>query len=388
MKKVIDLINKEKKLIIGALSGTSVDAVDVVLAEIKGNGESTEVNVLNFDSIPISPDIKDFILKNSDSSTASLRDISQLNFLIGNVFADSILKFLEKNGIKGRDIDLIGSHGQTIHHIPKPEDLFGYNIKSTLQIGDPSVIANKTGITTVGDFRVADMALGGEGAPLVPFLDDILFRSTDRNILLINIGGISNITFLPKSGSPSAFDTGPGNMLIDRLMKEFYDKPYDENGETASRGKLNERLFENLRKFDNYYNAAPPKSTGREFYGESFIEYIISVAHDVSDEDIIRTVTEYTAYTIHYNVDAFTKSMPDEILVSGGGANNKFLMGLLKEYFSVDVKPLEHNGITPDNKEAVLFAVLANETINGNPSNVPSISGAERPAILGKICLV
>lgn len=388
MKKYIDLINKEKKLIIGALSGTSVDAVDVVLAEIKGNGESTEISILNFDSFPIPRDIKDFVLENSDNNTASLRNISQLNFLLGNLFADKILDFLKNNDLNAKDIDLIGSHGQTVHHIPKPEDLFGYNIKSTLQISDPSVIANKTGIITIGDFRTADMALGGQGAPLVPYLDYILFKSSEKKRLLINIGGISNVTFIPKDGEPTAFDTGPGNMVIDRLMKEFFDKPFDDNGSIAASGKVNEKLFENLKRFDNYYNAEPPKSTGREFYGESFVEYIISVAHDVSNEDIIRTVTDYTAFTIHYNVDKFVKVKPDEILVSGGGANNKFLMGVLKEYFGVEVKPLEENGITPDNKEAVLFAFLANETINGNPSNVPGISGAERPAVLGKICLV
>jgi anhydro-N-acetylmuramic acid kinase len=388
MKKVIDLINKEKKLIIGALSGTSVDAVDVVLAEVNGSGTDTKVNVLYFDSLPISPEFKEFVLVNSDNSTASLRNISQLNFLIGNLFADSILDFLKKNNISADKIDVIGSHGQTIHHVPKPEDLFGYDIKSTLQIGDPSVIANMTGIITVGDFRTADMALGGEGAPLVPYLDYILFRSNTADRLLVNIGGISNISYIPMDGDMSAFDTGPGNMVIDRLMKEFYGKPFDENGEVAAVGRLNEKLFDNLKKFDNYYNASPPKSTGREFYGESFIDYILSVAHDVSDEDIIRTVTDYTAFTIYYNVKKFIGKTPEEILVSGGGAKNRFLMGLLKEYFGVEVKPLEQNGITPDNKEAVLFAVLANETINGNPSNVPAVSGAERPAILGKICLV
>jgi anhydro-N-acetylmuramic acid kinase len=172
-------------------------------------------------------------------------------------------------------------------------------------------------------------------------------------------------------------------------MKEFYDKPYDENGVTASKGKLQQKLLDDILKFDNYYNRKPPKSTGREFYGESLVDYILSIAHGVSDEDVIRTVTNYTAYTIHYNLVEFIRAKPDEILVSGGGANNDFLMGLTKDYFiDADVKPLNEGGINSDNKEAVLFAVLANETINGNPANVPSVSGAERSAILGKICLV
>jgi anhydro-N-acetylmuramic acid kinase len=406
MKKGIELINsiinKDKKLIIGILSGTSVDAVDVVLTEVEESGTSTKVSVLNFDSFPISTEIKDYVLKSSNKDTGTVEDVCKLNFLIGNLFADSVNKFLSKHGIKNKDVDLIGSHGQTIYHIPAEEELHGYPIRSTLQVGDPSVIANKTGIVTIGDFRTADMALGGQGAPLVPYLDFVLFRSSDMTRLLINIGGISNVTYLPKSidsesrdsknsgiNSITAFDTGPGNMVIDSLMKEFYDKTYDEDGATAANGKLQQKLLDDILKFDNYYNRNPPKSTGREFYGESFIEYILSIAHGVSDEDVIRTVTDYTAYTIHYGVSEFINGKPDEILVSGGGANNKFLMGLIKDYFiDADVKPLAQDGINSENKEAVLFAVLANETIHGNPANVPSVSGAERSTILGKICLV
>lgn len=395
MKKVIDLINKEQKLIIGVLSGTSVDAVDVVLTEMQGSGTNTKLSVLNFDSFPIPPEIKDYVLKSSNKDTGTVEDVCKLNFLIGNLFADSVNNFLSKHGLNNSDIDLIGSHGQTLYHIPGNEELYGYKTRSTLQVGDPSVIANKTGIITVGDFRTADMALGGEGAPLVPYLDYVLFRSSDRNRLLINIGGISNVTYLSKGGelnNVTAFDTGPGNMAIDRLMKEFYDKPYDENGSIAASGNIQQKLLDNILRFDNYYNRKPPKSTGREFYGEGFVEYILSVASGVSDEDVIRTVTDYTAYTIHYNVSNFIDGSPkeiNEILVSGGGANNDFLMGLLKEYFSgADVKPLDEGGINTDNKEAVLFAVLANEAIHGNPANVPSVSGAERSVVLGKICLV
>ena len=392
MKKVIDLINRDKKLIIGVLSGTSVDAVDIALTEVIGSGADTKVSVVKFDSIPIPQDIKQYVLRASNKESGTVADVCKLNALIGNLFADSINNFLSANGIDKKDVDLIGSHGQTLYHIPQEEELHGYKFKSTLQVGDPSVIANKTGITTVGDFRTADMALGGEGAPLVPFLDYVLFKSDTKNRLLVNIGGIANVTFLPKNGeidSVTAFDSGPGNMVIDRLMMEFYDKPYDENGVTASDGKIQQKLFDDVLKFDNYYNRKPPKSTGREFYGESFIEYIVSVAHGISDEDVIRTMTQYTAYTIHYNVKEFINGKPDEVLVSGGGANNPFLMGLIKEYFfDAEVKPLELNGINPDNKEAVLFAVLANEAIHGNYANLPLVSGAEKKTVLGKICLV
>ena len=186
MKKVIDLINRDKKLIIGVLSGTSVDAVDIALTEVIGSGADTKVSVVKFDSIPIPQDIKQYILRASNKESGTVADVCKLNALIGNLFADSINNFLAGNGIDKKDVDLIGSHGQTLYHIPQEEELHGYKFKSTLQVGDPSVIANKTGITTVGDFRTADMALGGEGAPLVPFLDYVLFKSDTKNRLLVN----------------------------------------------------------------------------------------------------------------------------------------------------------------------------------------------------------
>ena len=391
MKKVTDLIGKKNRRIIGAISGTSIDAVDLVLTEISGSGKDAQISVISARSEEIPGEIREFILKSSNKDTGSVEDVCKLNFAVGHLFADSINKFLKTNDLSSNDIDVIGSHGQTIYHHPKSDNIAGYSVKSTLQIGDPSVIANLTGILTVGDFRNADMALGGEGAPLAPYLDFVLFRSRDVSRLLINIGGISNITFLKKDCSIEdviAFDTGPGNMLLDRLSKEFYNKPFDESGHEASKGNLNQKLLDEILRFDNYYNAKPPKSTGREYYGESFIEYILSVAQGISDEDVMRTVTDYTAYTIHYNVKEFGNKTPDEIIVSGGGAKNEFLMELLRQYFKDSkVTELNYNGITSDNKEAVLFALLANETIHGNPAGMPMVSGADKSAVLGKICL-
>ncbi len=391
MKTVIDLIDKKNRRIIGAISGTSIDAVDLVLTEISGFGKDAQISVVASGSEDIPGDIRDFILKTSDKDTGTVEDVCKLNFAVGHLFADSINKFINKNGLSNSDIDVIGSHGQTVYHYPKDDNVSGYSVKSTLQIGDPSVIANLTGIMTIGDFRNADMALGGQGAPLAPYLDYVLFRSSDKTRLLINIGGISNITFLKKDCSIEdviAFDTGPGNMLLDRLSKEFYNKPFDENGSQAAKGKLNQKLLDEIMRFDNYYNTKPPKSTGREFYGESFYEYIISVAQNISDEDVMRTVTDYTAYTIHYNVKEFINETPDEVIVSGGGAKNEFLMELLKQYFNDSkVTELNYNGITSGNKEAVLFALLANEALHGNPAGMPSVSGAGKSSVLGKICL-
>jgi anhydro-N-acetylmuramic acid kinase len=260
-----------------------------------------------------------------------------------------------------------------------------------LQIGDPSVIANITGITTIGDFRIADCASGGSGAPLVSYMDFILFRSNKLSRGLLNIGGISNITLLSKGCSKDeviAFDTGPGNMLIDGLMKKLYNKPYDKNGKAALKGKLNKKLF-SLLKNDKYYKMVPPKSTGREHYSERSIQKIIKAAVRIPYEDIIRTVSEFTVHTIAYNYDKFIKpvSKIDELIISGGGANNSFLRKRLTDSFpGVKIKTMDYSGITQDSKEAVLFAILGFECLKGNPANMKQVTGSKKDAILGKIC--
>lgn len=382
------------KNIIGILSGTSVDSIDCVLLEAQGFGVKTKLAVKEFYSKRYPNELKKLILKNSHKATSNVEDICFLNFAVGKAFANTILEFLAKKKISSSSVSFIGSHGQTIHHIPQEKKAAGIKTKATLQIGDPSVIAVLTGITTIGDFRIADMAHNGNGAPFVPFLDYILFGNTKKNIALLNIGGIGNVTILKKNcrkDEVTAFDTGAGNMMIDALMKKFYGKEYDSNGKIAASGKLNISLFNKMRTRDKYYSQKPPKATGREYYGIDFINFILKNSKGIPKQDIIRTVTEFTAYTICYNINNF---MPkgcdciDELHISGGGADNKFLVERITDAMpGTKILKLDSKGINSKNKEAVLFAVLANETYHGMTSNLPSVTGAKREVIQGKICL-
>ena len=390
--KLINLIQKHEKKVIGVLSGTSIDAVDIVLLNISGNGIDTNVEVLDYEEFKISEEIRKYLLKCSHKNTNDVEDICKANFVVGHLFADCINDFLKIRNITNGDVDLIGSHGQTIYHIPDEYKIANIKTKSTLQIGDPSVISNVTGITTVGDFRNADVAVGGDGAPLVPYLDFVLYRKKDVSRILLNIGGIANLTYLKKDCSIEeviAFDCGPGNMMIDNIVKHFYNIPFDKNSELANSGILNDNFFELIKSHDEYYKRKPPKSTGREYYGNDFVNYILYKVEELKPQDIIKTVTEYTAFVISYNINNFIDKDVSEILVSGGGAENPCIMNTLKKNLSkINVKKLDENGITTANKEAVLFAVLANETISGNSANMPNVTGAKRKTILGKICPV
>jgi anhydro-N-acetylmuramic acid kinase len=394
IKKLYQLSKKKKKLVIGLMSGTSLDGVDAVLCEITGNRTSTKIKQRKFITFPFPEGMKKTALENSSPGKGNVTDICRLNFLISFVYVDAIKELCRKSKINLTDVDLIGSHGQTIHHLPKKEIFFGYECASTLQIADPAVIAKLTEITTIGDFRTGDVALGGQGAPLVPYFDYILFHSKRKNRALLNIGGISNFTILNKKHTAKdviAFDTGPGNMMIDILTKKFFNKDFDKDGAIAASGKINEELFKALIKDDNYIDKQPPKSTGREYYGEEFLTDIITNFKSISNEDILSTITRFTAYSVWRNYDLFIKdeTVIDELFVSGGGARNKFLMKQLKEFFGkkISIKNVKKLGISPDAKEAICFAVLANETISGNPSNIPRVTGASKETILGKICL-
>lgn len=391
-QKIQFLKANSNKLAIGLLSGTSVDGIDAVLVKVSGSGIKTKIKVLDFETYRIPAKVKESVLKNSSISAARINEICRLNVILGKLFADAALKLCRKNGLRSAQVDFIGSHGQTIHHLPKHAEFLGFRQKSTLQIGDPSVIANLTGILTVGDFRAADCSVGGDGAPLVPYLDYILFGSKRSNRALLNIGGISNITFLPKNSKKHeviAFDTGPGNMLIDGLVNELFRKPFDKGGRIATKGKMNEKLLDWLKE-DTFYREKPPKSTGREHYDSHFLARLLKVASGMRAFDIIRTVTEFTAYSIWYNYEHFLgrRIKLDELLISGGGAKNPVICNSLSNYFKgVKVKQVNLSGIDIDNKEAALFAVLANECLTGNSANMPKVTGAKKNVILGKICL-
>src|ERR1041384_738413 len=267
---VIERVSKKKKkLIVGLMSGTSADGIDAVLVEVRGSGAKTRVKQLAFASYPFPHPLTRFILRNSDARTARLDDIARLNVLMGALFADAAKKIIRRAGVAPKKVDLIGSHGQTIQHLPAARRLFGKDVRATLQIGNPSVIAKLTGITTVGDFRLGDMAVGGTGAPLVPFVDYLLLRSKKEHRALVNIGGIANMTLLPAGGSIEdviAFDTGPGNMVIDYLARTLYGMSYDIGGRIASRGKLIPSLLGWMAAHP-YLRRPPPKSAGRELSG-------------------------------------------------------------------------------------------------------------------------
>lgn len=394
MYRLSKLQKKNKKLVVGLMCGTSMDGIDAALVEIKGNGLKTKFRELYFKTFPYPKGLKSLILRNSIKSTSNVEDITRLNFLIGKLFAKAAINICEEFGIDISKIDLIGSHGQTIHHLPKIKKMFGHEIKATLQIGDPSVIAKITNVPVVGDFRVGDMALGGEGAPLVPYFDFITFRSNRINRALLNIGGISNITILKKGCSLDeviAFDTGPGNVLIDLLVKKFYRKAFDRNGEIAFNGKINNDLFKKIINYDKFIRLKPPKSTGRERYNDDFISNILEGFTHIRKADIVRTFSEYTAYVTFYNYNKFIRKECEisELLVSGGGANNNYIMQSLQRYFGdkIRVKKVEEKIVSSDAKEAVCFALLANETISENPTNIPRVTGSSRKTILGKICL-
>jgi anhydro-N-acetylmuramic acid kinase len=391
--KVYNLpFKQKKKTVIGLMSGTSLDSVDAALVEIRNSGVKSKITQKDFISFPFPPGVKELILNNSNPDSGNVTDICRINFLVSYIYIDAVNQLLKKNNLEYGDIDIIGSHGQTIHHLPAKEEFYGYSFGSTLQVGDPAIIAKNTGILTVGDFRTGDVALGGQGAPLVPYFDYVLFNSNTKNRALLNIGGISNVTYIRKKSAVEetmAFDTGPGNMLMDLICKKYFNIDYDKDGTIAASGKLNRNLFVKMIELDEFIDKTPPKSTGREYYGEIFLNRMLNEIQDVEKEDLLNTVTEFTAYAVYRNFGLHIKDFPDELYASGGGAQNKYLMKRIASYMGekTKIKNIEVSGITIDAKEAVCFAFLANETVSFNTGNIPNVTGAGRAAILGKVCL-
>lgn len=380
---------KIEKLIVGIMSGTSLNGIDAVLLRVRGSGAQTRMTQMLFREYRFPPGLTEMVLRNSHAETSNVEEITRLNVLFAKLYAEAVGKLVRAARLRLKDIDLIGCHGQTIHHLPTPKKLFGRTIRSTLQIGDPSVVATLTGVTTVGNFRAADMAVGGEGAPLVPYFDWLACRSRSRNRILLNIGGIANMTILPRgcrAEDVAAFDTGPGNMVIDSLMQQFFGKKFDKNGSTASRGMVILSLLREMKKH-RYPKRKPPKSTGREEFGKDFVDKILRAAKGFAHEDIVATATEFTAFCVHDAFRRFVRQKKvDEIFVSGGGAKNKTIMKSLARHFEgTRVGVLDELGISGDAKEAMCFAILANETIAGNPANILGATGAHKQVVLGTI---
>ena len=374
--------------VIGLMSGTSLDGLDVALVEIYETRGNFHVTSKNFKTYEYDEILKNKLLDNINPNKANLESISDINFELGDFFAKKVLAFCSEFNINSKNIDLIGSHGHTFYHNFK-----NGKVLSTLQLADISLISQKTGITTVGDFRPADIAVNGQGAPLVPFVDYLLFKKYKKNIVLQNIGGISNFTFIPSDGNIDnlmAFDSGPGNMIIDSLIKKISNGKlaYDKNGDFAKKGNVNKNLLADLLN-NPYFSLKPPKSTGRELFGEEYSNNLFekSMKDNITHEDLIATVTFFTAQTIYDSYKNFLKKIPDEIVVSGGGAKNLTLMNYLKDLFGekVEVSTIDKYGITSDSKEAVAFAILAYCNVFGIPNNEKNATGAEKNVVLGKI---
>lgn len=345
----------------GLISGTSVDGIDVAVVDI-----GDRIQVVAARTVPYPPEVREAILSVSNAVTHTAT-IARLNFLLGELFSDA----LRQTGVPLETIELIGSHGQTIFHEGEPAEFLGRKVASTLQIGEAAVIAERTGITTIADFRPSDIAAGGKGAPLVPFLDYQLFRHPEISRVALNIGGIANITVIPANARPEdvgAFDTGPGNMLIDALAP-----PFDRDGARSRAGRVNQALLEQLLA-DPYYRRAPPKSCGREQYGAEFVRK--------SGIDVT-TATELTVRTVALAIERYSGAQ--EVIVSGGGAHNGYMMERLRAVLKARVTTSAEFGIDVDSKEAILFAVLAYQTQQGRAGNLPSATGARRPVVLGKI---
>lgn len=389
------LWKRDRRLVAGLMSGTSLDGVDVALAHIEGTGREIKLEMAAFDSLPYQPDLADRLMAASVTGSSDVRQISQLNVRLAHEYAEAIVQIAGDAGIDPSGIDLIGSHGQTIHHVPNPSACAGRNVISTLQIGDPSVLANLMDVPVVGDFRVADMALGGQGAPLVPYFDYVYFSDESETRALLNLGGIANITVLPAGGGASdviAFDTGPANMLIDSLAQTFIGEPFDRDGAHAASGKIDDDFLADLLMRDAYLSQEPPKSTGREYYDRAYVKRLTDdgFARGMSDRDIMATASAFTAVSVYQAYARFIRDRHavDVLIVAGGGRYNDFLMTKLRDSFApIRVVPVDDYGLRADAKEALCFAVLAHETTNGVPTSMPSVTGASRPAILGKLCL-
>jgi len=381
-------------LVLGLMSGTSADGIDVALARISGSPPHLNAKLLGHTSFSFPPALRREILRVAEQQPISAGELSQLNFRLGHIYADAVLAACKRFKVASKRVDLIGNHGQTIFHQGQPVKYFGRPTASTLQIGEGSVIAAHTGITTVSDFRPADMALGGQGAPLVPFTDYALYRHPKLGRISLNIGGIANLTVIPAGARPNqvfAFDTGPGNMLIDTFVQHFTQgrQRFDKDARLALCGRSVPALLNDLMK-DPYLKLAPPKSTGREYYGRAYAERVLALGrrHHAKPADLIRGATIFTALAVVDALNRFVlrKHKIHQLIVSGGGARNPLLLAQISAALrGIEVLPSANFGVPTDAKEAFAFALLAYETFHRRPANLPSATGARGPAILGSI---
>lgn len=369
----------EVKKVIALMSGTSCDSIDAGLCEVYPDMTVKLIQGINY-KYPEHIRAKIFQLFRGE---ASVKDICQMNFAIGKCFAEACKVLISEFGKP----DFISSHGQTIYHYPFDKKIDGINLKSTLQIGESSVIAQETNCLTISNFREADMAQGGQGAPLVCFADEKWFKNKGKNFAIQNIGGISNVTVVSKDFDTFGFDTGLGNIMIDYCMNKYFSLPYDKDGEIAKEGTISDSWLACLLQ-DEYYFMDPPKSTGREYFSPKYIENTLKFAPQ-NPKDIIATVTALTAKTIADSYERFIYPNVGihEAVICGGGAYNKTLMKYLRAYLPsyIDLKTCEDYGISNNFKEVMAFALLGYCTCYGIPNNLPCCTGAKKRVVMGKL---
>lgn len=370
--------------VLGLMSGTSLDGVDICLSRLRWDLRLA-YEIIDFETFTMPDSLRQKLLRNMRPESSQVDQLCELNVQLGQWFAESALRFLAQQPFAADRVDLIGSHGQTLFHLPPGAG----EVPASLQLGDAAVIAAQTGITTIADFRLADMAAGGQGAPLVPWIDTLIFQNPEAPVCLQNIGGIANLTWLGRENQMMAFDTGPGNVLIDSLARHLSDGSllWDSGGEWAAQGIISQTLLD-LALRHPFFVQQPPKSTGREIFGESYTEWFLDKGRELnlSPADLLATATALTAHSIERACRQFLPEFPSRFVVSGGGVHNRTLMEMLSELLSpVKVLPLEHFGLSSDAKEAFAFACLAYTCLIGHPNNLPAVTGARHPVVMGKI---
>ncbi len=383
LQRLFSIANRSERLAIGLMSGTSLDGLDIALCRINGFGIHTRITLEAFQTIEYSPQLKTELLSIFAQQKISLEKLCLLNTQLAIIHANSILNSLQQWQIQPKEIDFIASHGQTIFHAPKvnhPNDIYP---NATLQIGDGDHIAVKTGIITISDFRQKHVAAGGEGAPLVAYGDYLLFRSTQEDRTLLNIGGIANLTYLPNKQTTLnsiSSDIGPGNTLINHAATQYFNQPFDNEGKIAQSAQINQALLQKLLQHP-FFNLSFPKTTGPELFNWEFVEQALQEIKPETPENIVATLTQFTAEAISLAIKKLHAHQAT-LYISGGGVKNITLVNAIQQALpTTNIKPFEQLGINPDAKEAVLFALLANEALMGEP-----ISIANNPTVLmGKI---
>ncbi|MFB3918060.1 MAG: anhydro-N-acetylmuramic acid kinase [Terriglobales bacterium] len=382
-------------IVAGVMSGTSADGTNVALVRVLGRGFRTRLELLAHYQFPYPAGVRRAVLAAMNANDASVADLSRLNFLLGELYAEAVLEASERAKLA---IDLVGCHGQTIYHQGERAPFLGRRLATTWQTGECAVITARCGVPVVSDFRPADMAAGGKGAPLVPFLDYLLYRHRRRGRIVQNIGGIANLTAIPARAKPDeviAFDTGPGNMVIDAVTEQLFGKRYDRDGRIAARGHAMESIVSEMLRMP-FFRRKSPKTAGREEFGREFVARFLRRCGRARNQDVVATATLLTARSIGEAVRRLaagnekreTGNLFREMIVSGGGAKNATLMGMLDSELKqagIRLRKSDEFGLPLEAKEAVAFAVLAYQTWRRQPSNVPSATGANRAAVLGKV---